>query len=472
MPYRIAVADSSVSVQKALQLVFPEPEDKVAAFDDGLAFLTALPDLRPDAILAALNLPGRDGYEIARFLKGREEYRRVPLILLRGAFEPLDEERLIGLEPRAVVTKPFDSEKLAAAVRDLVDQEVCPPDLPEDPIFEKPSSSGMAGGRGPEDRPSFAPPEAAGPEARGRRAPARARPPGGPRNGARGREARADPGPGGGPGDARRRPGSGPERAGLSGPESAMPAPRSVIRIDRCGSTMDEARALARSGAADGTVVAADAQDRGRGTRGRVWLSRPGLGLYASYVVRFRSGERLRLELLPLAAGLAARDALREAAGVEARLKWPNDLVLGRLKIGGVLCESSSRGAAPRVAIVGVGLNLGHGAEDFPPELRPLATSARLAAGAAPDRDAVLAALVAGLDRWTGALRRGDRDAIIESAAAAMAFAPGDRIVLSDAAGSFAGVWRGLAADGRPVVEREGAAGERGRGDARALDWA
>jgi CheY-like chemotaxis protein len=153
MPYRIAVADSSVSVQKALQLVFPEPEDKVAAFDDGLAFLTALPDLRPDAILAALNLPGRDGYEIARFLKGREEYRRVPLILLRGAFEPLDEERLIGLEPRAVVTKPFDSEKLAAAVRDLVDQEVCPPDLPEDPVFEKPSSSGMAGGRGPEDRP-------------------------------------------------------------------------------------------------------------------------------------------------------------------------------------------------------------------------------------------------------------------------------------------------------------------------------
>ena len=150
MPYLIAVADASVSVQKALQLVFPEPEDKVAAFDDGLAFLNALPDLRPDAILAAPNLPGRDGYEIARFLKGREEYRRVPLILLRGAFEPLDEERLIGLEPRAVVTKPFDSEKLAVAVRDFVDQEFCPPGLPEEPLFEKPSASAPPKDTGPE----------------------------------------------------------------------------------------------------------------------------------------------------------------------------------------------------------------------------------------------------------------------------------------------------------------------------------
>ncbi len=176
MPYRIAVADASVSVHRALQLVFPEPEDKVAAFDDGLAFLNALPDLRPDAILAALNLPGRDGYDIARFLKGREEYRRVPLILLRGAFEPLDEERLIGLEPRAVVTKPFDSEKLAATVRDLVDQEFSPPDLPEEPLFEKPSSSGIAGGpedrpsasgRGPDERSAAAPPDAADPEAGG-----------------------------------------------------------------------------------------------------------------------------------------------------------------------------------------------------------------------------------------------------------------------------------------------------------------
>lgn len=163
MPYRIAVADASVSVQRALQLVFPEPEDKVAAFDDGLAFLNALPDLKPDAILAALNLPGRDGYDIARFLKGREEYRRVPLILLRGAFEPLDEERLIGLEPRAVVTKPFDSEKLAAAVRDLVDQEFSPPGFPEEPVFEKPAA---AAGPGPDDRPKApAPPDAIAPEA-------------------------------------------------------------------------------------------------------------------------------------------------------------------------------------------------------------------------------------------------------------------------------------------------------------------
>lgn len=254
-----------------------------------------------------------------------------------------------------------------------------------------------------------------------------------------------------------------------------MGTSRTVLQVVRCVSTMDEARALARSGAADGSVVAADAQDRGRGTAGRAWLSPPGLGLYASYLVRPRRGEVLRLELLPLAGGLAARDALREAAAVEARLKWPNDLVLGRLKVGGVLCEGASRGGAARHAIVGVGLNLGHGVEDFPPALRPLATSVRLAAGAAPDRGPVLDALVAALDRWTGALRRGGRDAIIESAAAAMAFAPGDRLVLSGAAGAFAGVWRGLAPDGRCLVEREGGTGVPeafGAGDVRIVDWA
>ncbi len=256
-----------------------------------------------------------------------------------------------------------------------------------------------------------------------------------------------------------------------------MPAARTVLRLARCGSTMDEARGLARSGATDGSVVAADAQDRGRGTRGRAWLSRPGLGLYASYLLRPGPGETLRLGLLPLAAGLAARDALREAAAVEARLKWPNDLVVGRLKIGGVLGESPSRGGIPRYAIVGVGLNLGHGTEDFPPELRPLATSARLAAGAVPDRDAVLDALVGALDRWTAALRRGDGDAIIEASSAAMAFAPGDRVVASDAAGSFAGIWRGLAVDGACRVERETASGAGTiagfeSGGLRILDWA
>jgi biotin-(acetyl-CoA carboxylase) ligase len=85
---------------------------------------------------------------------------------------------------------------------------------------------------------------------------------------------------------------------------------------------------------------------------------------------------------------------------------------------------------------------------------------------------AVIAALVAALDRWTGALRGGERDAIIESSAAAMAFAPGGRIVLSDATGTFAGVWRGLAAAGRLVVDREGAAAALGAGDVRVLEWA
>jgi DNA-binding response OmpR family regulator len=119
-------------VQKALQLALPEPDFRLFCFDDGVACLNALPEIKPDAVLLSLGLPGRDGYDIGRFVKARDEYRAVPVLFLRGTFEPLDEDRLHGVDHKGVVQKPFDSEKLAATVRELIESEISPATLPEE----------------------------------------------------------------------------------------------------------------------------------------------------------------------------------------------------------------------------------------------------------------------------------------------------------------------------------------------------
>ncbi|MCK7489634.1 MAG: hypothetical protein MZU79_04875 [Anaerotruncus sp.] len=134
-------------------------------------------------------------------------------------------------------------------------------------------------------------------------------------------------------------------------------------------------------GAAHGTAVLAAEQTRGRGTKGRAWHSPAGLGPLR-LVRPPRPGRRARAlpHILPLAVGLAAADAVREAAGLEAGLKWPNDLVHRREEARRASSARRVTGAAGGGFVVaGIGINVGHGPDDFPEDLRPLATSLRLA---------------------------------------------------------------------------------------------
>ncbi len=176
----------------------------------------------------------------------------------------------------------------------------------------------------------------------------------------------------------------------------AMPVGTIVHRLESVPSTNDFAKDLALKGAAHGTAVVAGEQTRGRGTKGRVWHSPAGLGLYVSFILRGPGGGAVPFpHLIPLAAGLAASDAVRDAAAVETRLKWPNDILCARTgdtypgdmspdrKLGGILAEGVSGAAGGDFVVVGIGLNVGHDVCDFPEELRASATSVRLAAGRA-----------------------------------------------------------------------------------------
>lgn len=237
-----------------------------------------------------------------------------------------------------------------------------------------------------------------------------------------------------------------------------MPVGATVHRLESVSSTNDAARVLARKGAEHGAAVLAREQTRGRGTKGRSWHSPAGLGLYASFILRGPAGGAVPSpHLVPLAAGLAAADAVRETAAVETGLKWPNDVVFEGKKLGGILSEGVSGAAGGDFVVVGIGLNVNNGSADFPEELRASSTSVKLAGGRTVPVEAVFAALCRALDRWYNVLARGDKEAVARAFEARPAFPRGAAVRVETAGGVFEAEYRGLDAEGRLVVARAGA---------------
>jgi CheY-like chemotaxis protein len=131
--YKIIVADRSLSIQRIIQMALPEPEFRLFPFEDGLEVLDSVAEIKPDAVLLSPSLTGRSGAEVGRLLRARQDFVRVPVILLRGIFESAEADKMAGMEYDAVVQKPFESDKLASAVRALIEKRTCPSTLPEDP---------------------------------------------------------------------------------------------------------------------------------------------------------------------------------------------------------------------------------------------------------------------------------------------------------------------------------------------------
>jgi BirA family biotin operon repressor/biotin-[acetyl-CoA-carboxylase] ligase len=161
-------------------------------------------------------------------------------------------------------------------------------------------------------------------------------------------------------------------------------------------STNADALAAARSGAPHGSVYFADEQRAGRGRGDHAWQSAAGDGLYVSVLLRPRISA-LRLPLLPLAAGLAAADAIRVVAGLTIDLRWPNDLLIGERKAVGILVESKIEDGAAAFAVVGIGINVHQ--KDFAADLATPATSLDLEAKHRVSRQDLLVSLLKSLER-------------------------------------------------------------------------
>ncbi len=177
-----------------------------------------------------------------------------------------------------------------------------------------------------------------------------------------------------------------------------------LVVLAQTASTMDTVAAMAQEGAPEGTVVIADEQTAGRGRLGRAWVAAPGTSLLLSVLFRpplspERGGQ------VPMAVALGAVDALAHhlPAASPAELKWPNDVLAGGRKIGGLLAEARWTPGSPGEVVVGLGLNVRQSAEDLPP-----GAASFVALGLTPPERSLLAAeLLNATDRYYDALLAG-----------------------------------------------------------------
>jgi BirA family transcriptional regulator, biotin operon repressor / biotin---[acetyl-CoA-carboxylase] ligase len=217
------------------------------------------------------------------------------------------------------------------------------------------------------------------------------------------------------------------------------------------GSTNVLALEAAQAGAAHGSVWVADEQTAGRGRGGHGWHSSAGDGLYVSTLLRPQMALTDAL-WLSLATGLAVQAAIAAVTGLQLDIRWPNDLLIGSRKCGGILVETSaitSELNAPamlRYAVIGVGINVNH--KNFPLELESLATSLRQETDKVWAREEILVAFLQSLEQQVALLEAELRGASLDSSllerfSAASSWVRGKRVRV-DEAGGYTGVTSGL----------------------------
>jgi BirA family biotin operon repressor/biotin-[acetyl-CoA-carboxylase] ligase len=172
---------------------------------------------------------------------------------------------------------------------------------------------------------------------------------------------------------------------------------RSQIYVDTTTSTNDEAKKLAEDGAIEGTVIIAGEQSAGRGRLGREWISPRG-GIWISLILRPPSIGPL--QKLTLMGGLSVAKSLKDLYGINAALKWPNDVLVAGKKICGVLAEGAFEGEVPLYIVMGIGINANIDLKSMPKEIGTRAVSIRKLLG----HDISLNELI------TGVLKRIDAD--------------------------------------------------------------
>jgi BirA family biotin operon repressor/biotin-[acetyl-CoA-carboxylase] ligase len=179
---------------------------------------------------------------------------------------------------------------------------------------------------------------------------------------------------------------------------------REIRRFGMVSSTNDLAKHAGEEGEDEGLVVVAESQANGRGRRGRKWISRPGLGVYFSALLR-PTWPQADAPRLAMVAGVAAAEAV-ESFGVKGvSIKWPNDVLIRGRKVAGVLVEPRLAHGRVEFAVVGIGINVGHAKSDFTDDLKSTATSLRIEGAKATCED-VVQRLIGALHRWYEA----DRD--------------------------------------------------------------
>ncbi len=185
---------------------------------------------------------------------------------------------------------------------------------------------------------------------------------------------------------------------------------KSIFCYEDVGSTNDVAHRFAKDGARSGTVILAEFQTAGHGRNAKQWVAQKGENIITSIILRPNMSLE-SLTYMPLLGALSVAQAIEDVTRQRAEIKWPNDVLLGRKKVAGVLVETSAQAGMVDYVVVGIGLNVNQA--QFPDELAEHATSLFLQTGTAYDQTTMFVSLMRFLDANYARLKSGDTKSIL-----------------------------------------------------------
>lgn len=227
---------------------------------------------------------------------------------------------------------------------------------------------------------------------------------------------------------------------------------RSIFCYDEVTSTNTVAKQFAEEMKEEGLLVVSDKQTNGKGRRGRVWESPKGTGIFMTILLRPQM-KPIYASMLTLVAALALNDTIRDMTGLDAKIKWPNDIVVNGKKVCGILTELSAEVDYINYVVVGIGVNAN--TEDFPEELKDKASSLYLESGKRVNRATLIAHTMEALEQYyTIFLQTKDLSNLKEPYTKVLINKDREVQILSSDE-SFTGVARGITKEGHLIVEKD-----------------
>ena len=227
---------------------------------------------------------------------------------------------------------------------------------------------------------------------------------------------------------------------------------RHLVYFPETDSTNIQAKRLGEEGAPEGTLVVAERQTAGKGRRGRTWSSPSGTSIYMSFLLRPNIPPRCA-PMVTLIAGLAGAKAVNQVTGLNARIKWPNDLVVNGKKICGILTEMSAEMEGIHYIVTGIGINVNQ--KEFPEEIRDKATSLLLEGGRRFNRSQLIAGVMEWFELYVERFLETKDLSFLKEDYEEMLANLNQEVQVLDPAGEYHGVCRGIDKDGQLLVERD-----------------
>lgn len=220
--------------------------------------------------------------------------------------------------------------------------------------------------------------------------------------------------------------------------------------FDEIDSTNNYIKKIAENNASHGSLAIAECQTGGKGRRGRVWESPKGSGIWMSYLLR-PTIPPYSASMITLVAGLAVAKVLSEVSGLDAKIKWPNDIVVNSHKVCGILTEMSADPDMINYVVVGIGINVN--TKSFPEEIAQVATSVRIETGKQYSRSEIIARICESFEEFYEKFcETSDMSLLIDEYNRHLVNV--DREVrISELTGEYTGTARGIDKEGQLLVE-------------------